>query len=325
MLALETPGTVTEDGWCGDMSSCCYGDALFPESRFSPPAEWQDSYASAVADGYQRMQTRQVVIAALARNVAWFLPRTIARIERLGSLFGGYRVVVYENDSADQTPRLLDEWSRRNPRVTVLSEVRHDEVNRPVRCRFRAQRMAYYRAQYHRFIAAEHADYDDVIVVDMDLAEGWSCDGIANTFGQGEWDFVGSYGILYRRLGMQHNRFVHYDSWAFRTSEDFRPMATREVNAMRCSRGEPMISVYSCFGGMGVYRMAAFLSGRYEGPDCEHVAMHRRMRAHGYRRTFLNPSQIAIHGLRHRRLDPVIRFCQTALDLCTLRSWTAWY
>ena len=61
--------------------------------------------------------------------------------------------------------------------------------------------------------------------------------------------------------------------------------------------------VHSCFGGIGLYRMEAWLAARYSGDDCEHVTLHRRMREAGYGRQFLNPSQIALYGRKERQFD----------------------
>ena len=80
------------------------------------------------------MRDQRVVIAGLARNIAAILPKTVARVERLGSCFRDYRVVVYENDSSDGTLAQLQQWQSRNPRVALLSESCGDPVNRPVRC-----------------------------------------------------------------------------------------------------------------------------------------------------------------------------------------------
>ena len=61
-------------------------------------------------------------------------------------------------------------------------------------------------------------------------------------------------------------------------------------------------SVYSCFGGLGVYRIEAMLTCRYGDSDCEHVCFHRSMRAAGLDRLYLNPSQITFFGRKANNL-----------------------
>ena len=277
----------------------------FPEQLFPAAAEVGNSYLADTARGYSRMASKRVVIGGLARDLGGIIDSTIARIERLGRLFADYRVVIYENDSEDQTRPKLQEWGLRNPRVLLQTENLDTPVNQSDRSIGRAQRMAYYRRQCHREICQRFGNFDNVVLVDMDLEGGWSFDGVANTFGKNEWDFVGSNGVIYRRHRLDLNRLVHFDAWAYRTDEAFSPKTTAEVNALSHVRGESMVPVTSCFGGLGVYRMDAFQAGEYDehATDMEHVPFHRSMRNRGFGRTFLNPSQIVLYGRRHRTYD----------------------
>ena len=40
-----------------------------------------------------------------------------------------------------------------------------------------------------------------VIVLDTDIEGGFSLEGVANTYGQTNWDFVGANGLILRRQG----------------------------------------------------------------------------------------------------------------------------
>lgn len=316
--AAERPASATA---ATDTSDLTY----FPEARFQPSAANRAAYLRALTAGYSTMRNQRVVLAGLARDVAWVLPRTMARLERLGSLFADYRIVIYENDSADETLDMLTRWARENRRVTVLSEERHDPVNIPIRCLQRAERMAYYRNQYREYIVDRYSDYDAVGVVDTDLEGGWSYDGVAHTFGHMEWDAVGSYGILYKRRGLQSNRAIHFDAWAFRAAGSHEPLSNSVVNSMQWERGEPFVPVTSCFGGLAVYRMPAFSSSEYDGHDAEHVGLHRRMAASGHGRIFLNPSQITLYGRRWRKLDGLVRICQQLAAAARMPTNSVWY
>ncbi len=253
------------------------------------------------------MRDRRVVIAGVVRNSIDVLPHTIERIEALGKLFADYRVVVYENDSADGTGELLTAWTAGNSRVSARCDRRGTPVNRKIRSKERGDRMADYRNWYHQFIGSYYADFDNVIVLDMDVRGGWSNDGVANSFGWDDWDFVGSNGLILQRARWRFNTWLQFDSWAYRRFGSFDPIRCREVNDYAWRRGEPLQPVYSCFGGLGIYRMPAFLAGRYRGGDCEHVQMHRAMRDAGFDRAFLNPSQLVFYGRKTRSLEPFVR------------------
>jgi hypothetical protein len=275
--------------------------AAFPESRFAAASDRQEEYRARVDRGRSVMRDKRVVICGVARDVAEILSATIARIERLGRMFAEYRVVVYENDSIDATREILSDWETANRRVTLLAESRGDPVNPVARCVARAERMAYYRNRYREVVNARFSDFDYAIVLDMDLHAGWSYDGLANTFGHEGWDFVGSYGLIERSY-LTRTLLVQYDAWAFRAQGSYSRIPTKVVNHMRYSRGDPMLEVYSCFGGLGVYGIQAMLKCRYDGSDCEHVCFHRSMRDARLDRLFLNPSQITFYGKKANNL-----------------------
>src|SRR5262245_2857704 len=280
--------------------------ADFPEEHFPPRRDRAAAYRSAVLRGRARMAGSRVVICGLARNVERFLPLTIVRIERLGRMFSDYRVFIYENDSTDATPRQLVQWAAANPRVVAVSETCHRPRHPAVRSLTRAADMAAYRDRCQSEVARRWPDFDYACVVDTDLPDGWSYDGVAHSCGSGEWDFVGSYGIIYQRQRLIPSKALHYDVWAFRSLGDFEPIETLAGNQLAWRRGEELVPVNSCFGGLGLYRMPAWLSARYRGGDCEHVPLHREMRERGYGRIYLNPSQIALYGRKQKRFDGLV-------------------
>lgn len=73
-------------------------------------------------------------------------------------------------------------------------------------------------------------------------------------------------------------------------------LAAAETHLLRFRRGEPLVPVWSCFGGLGIYRTECLSAASYEGSDCEHVTLHRMLRERGYDRLFLNPSQIVLYS-----------------------------
>jgi hypothetical protein len=272
----------------------------FPEDAFPPAPELAAAYHQSCRRGYAAMGGMRVAITGLARNIGDVLPLTIARIERLASRFANYRVILYENDSTDATKPLLRRWASSNPRVMVTMEDCHDPANPTTRCLARAERMARYRERCQELVLEHCKDFDATIVLDLDVAGGWSEDGVANSFGQQDWDFIGSNGLIYRREGLHINALRQYDMWALRLDDELAPIPTAQANRHVYHRGEPLVPVTSCFGGMGIYRMEAFRHGRYGADDCEHAIFHRRLIAGGFSRLFLNPSQILVYGRRHR-------------------------
>jgi len=283
-----------------------FASAAFPEQAFPPVEACAADYAARCRRGYAEMAKRRVVITGLARNLAAVLPTTITRIERLARLFADHRVIVYENDSSDDTKPILQSWAVRNRRIHVMTEDCSDPINPTTRCLHRIERMARYRTHCQDAVRALCDDYDFTIVIDLDVAGGWSEDGVANTFGHEGWDFVGANGLIYRREGFDFNALRQYDMWALRFDEALTPLPTQDARRYRFRRGEPLVPVTSCFGGLGIYSMPAYLAGRYAAADLEHAEFHRELRRQGFRRLFLNPSQVLVYGRRRRFGDGIV-------------------
>ena len=210
--------------------------------------------------------------------------------------------MVFESDSTDDTLPKLRQWAWENRRVTVVSE----SLRRP---RYeghgddRMRVMAYCRNRYLELVQRAYAHFDFLAVIDLDSSGGWSNDGVAHTLSFRHWDMMGANGIqLYQPVG-------YYDSYPLRESglDDLAYSGGRrdagEVveyggwtldRQPRLTRGDALVPVTSCFGGMGMYRMAATAGCRYASDDCEHVTLHRAMHRRGHHRFFVNPSLIFI-------------------------------
>jgi hypothetical protein len=253
-----------------------------------------------VLRGRRIAREKRVVICGLARDLEWILPKTLPRLQRLGEMFADYRIVIYENDSKDGSRQILEHFQKQNSRVHLLSDSLGDPPNQSVRCLRRADRMAKYRNRYREYVAEKFADFDFTIVADLDLPGGWSENGIAHTFGQSEWDFVGSNGLIKKKY-LVGERILQFDAWALRKEGSYDALTTREVNYLCWKRDVGLIPVYSCFGGLGVYRMPAMLTCTYAGGDCEHVALHREMRNRGMAKLFLNPFQVTDYHVKFSR------------------------
>ena len=84
--------------------------ADFDESAFPCSSTDESRYRELVTRGRDRMRNASVLICGICRDVRPYLPRTAARIQRLGSMFADYRVILFENDSTDRTLDFLEDW-----------------------------------------------------------------------------------------------------------------------------------------------------------------------------------------------------------------------
>lgn len=255
----------------------------FPEDSF--PC-YSNEYISTVLKGLDIMSNSSVLLCGLARNVENVLPYTILRVNRLGKMFSKHSIFVYENDSIDCTKNLLKWWECTSNNVIIKSEnlgtTHHDNIISLER----TTDMAYYRNKYLDFAKQFECDY--VIVFDSDLEGGWSYEGIAHSIGL-NMPVVGSNGILYRE-----KEKLYYDSYAWRFLND-DSVHTEKINLLKFNRGEQLVEVNSCFGGLAIYKKEVLNNVSYHSYDCDHPTLHKEIRKNGYK-IYMNPSQICLYS-----------------------------
>ena len=225
----------------------------------------------------------------LARDCARRLPSTLAWIEQAGSEFSYWRAFGYENDSRDETAKILSEWAERQPKAATCTEAAGRRPWGMVRSAQRGTDMADYRNRCRRLMLNGMPDADVVVVLDADLKR-IDMDGLGDTMSRwGDFDVMASNG-----LRCDNGTWVQADAWAWR-SETWDPLDFQQVKHHTPLADEAPQRLLSAFGGMAVYRGDAYRAAEYGGGDCEHVVLHRRLYEVGYDRLYLNPAQVAIY------------------------------
>ena len=267
----------------------------FPESQFLVPKDHKEEYNKRVILGHSIASKSNVLICGIVRNAASVLPYTLARIEALGKLFGNYHVFLYENDSKDETKKILS--AAQSDRLTVQMEDLNPPTFHDLKGLDRRIWMAKARNQYLAFARkyAQQQRINYLIIVDTDLQGGWSYHGVLNSLGQIDWDIIGSNSLYYFEKDDRLIR-LFYDSWAFRSDGIEEEVEDNIVNLFKFNRGEPLIKVNSCFGGLGIYKPHFLYEGiDYDETDCDHPTLHNRLCKKDYN-IFLNPSQITLYN-----------------------------
>lgn len=252
-----------------------------------------DSLSSFIlAKGIDEMKKHKVVIAGITRNNAPDLHIMIKTIEHIGGFFADYRVVLFENDSNDGAKEILNNWKLANSKINILSE------NYNIQKRPNNKFLAMARNKYISAIQAEeYKEFDIVLLIDMDMSFGVDIRGIQDSFAKIDaWDGVCSNGI-FKSTGEM------WDAFAFRSAEfpnrfpeHVYLTLAKELEQIQkvYPAGSNLVPVYSCFGGMAIYKKSAILNCEYDSinEDCEHVAFHQCAINKNRMRMFMNPNQM---------------------------------
>jgi hypothetical protein len=211
--------------------------------------------------------------------------------DRMQRTFGEVVYCVYENDSTDGTAEWIRDLSARRNDVRLLSERGYRPAMADGRdARSRYERMAACRNQCLE-LARQHApraDYAIVLDIDFeDFEQVYLDDAISEIDGlHPEWQALCGSGLSQRDLGFfgPSMRVVPtrgglpvrlYDIAAMETGD--APRDALAVAAMVRPALHPPVRVRSAFGGIAVYKPEVLYGLHYEGQDCEHLSLHRRM------------------------------------------------
>jgi hypothetical protein len=268
-----------------------------------------ESYNYYIDKGKDSLQSKNIIFIGLVRNLEPVIRNNINRLILLGQKAKNYKIILFENDSVDDTKNILQEISTKNSNVITISVNNGREQFGPVKDISRTQALAEYRNILKEYVSINFAEYDYVIVTDMDFVD-FSDDGFYNSLG---WldrraetiDAVAGNSFSYKIIGENETQksLWNYDSWAFRYTwwHELPQLSTITYGRMVwfglyiMPVGSQIMPVNSAFGGMCIYKTNKFLQGKYDGYDCEHVCFNYSLRqAVPSFQLVINPSQIML-------------------------------
>lgn len=271
------------------------------------------------------MKSSSVVICALVRDSEDALEHNIPFVNALAEKFKESTIFIVENDSIDNTKKLLKDWEAENNSVIVDSRdygtqtIAEPQKNEHPRARYfsenRISKMAGFRNIYMDYVKS-NLKVDYLIAIDLDVYK-ISMDGIANSFGfEKDWDSINSNG---RKITPESPFYpTFYDTFAFQDLGDEGPTSMKSIKKYQekykgLKTGMDLIQVNSGFNGMAIYRWESIKGLQYKTEKnndsvvkytCEHTVFHREMRESGHGEIYLNPSQV----VNYEKLSPKLYF-----------------
>lgn len=211
--------------------------------------------------------SEKVLICGICRNIEDAIPNTIRSIQELGSQFSDYRVIIYENNSTDNTKSLMRDWAKKDSHLIYISEQlssRRLAKESSMQINNRYEKIA--RARNIVLDVAMKKSFDDykyVIWADLDFLEPWDIASTVDTIlhPQQEWDAVlayGAYDLLALRSPELPIGFELVGATYWKQLDELKQQFILDPNG-------PWKKVYSAFGGMGIYKRDAMRGCRYSG------------------------------------------------------------
>lgn len=233
------------------------------------------------------MKQYNVVFGGTIRDVAKYIQQGLKNIDRCGQKFRDYAVILYENDSKDETRTILQKHKKANYHYIL-----EDDIKEPLR----TLRLSNGRNKILNTMREINKDgyYDYLIMLDIDdiNESGKFVESVESCFKYDNWDVL---------TGNQSG--TYYDLWALRKKHDMDHDCIRKMkehsddpdaynkyvkSKFKHYPENDLLEVDSAFGGIAIYRTRSIPShckyvGKYQNGEekCEHVEFHECIKHNG--------------------------------------------
>jgi hypothetical protein len=220
----------------------------------------------------------KIIIIGTCKNIEPCIATMRLKIELLGKHFKDYRVIIYENNSADHTAQLLADWAKENPKLLTISEklsldtlrarTKAHSLKDGTPCRM--ELIAYGRNQtLAKALSKEFDDFKFVLVTDLDFKVGWQVKDVLRVFSLSKpWDCIAANSISFGFNGTQyHDRYAYRDKQFPLGPELIGEEFWNDIKQFPLSikYGSGLKKVYSAFGGIAIYKRNALKESEYSG------------------------------------------------------------
>lgn len=259
--------------------------------------EFLDDYNKIVSYGVEESKKLNILYAGLTRNSESYLDRNIGYIQSNKELFKSTNIIIYENDSTDNTKNILQDISKNNNNFHYISKNIGSKQFGPIKSVERIKLLSEYRNNLKDNIISKIKNNeinkpDYIIVLDLDFIKFFH-EGLLHSLGymrriDKTTKACAGFSYEVKQIGPEKTSRVlwNYDSWAFRLNHwtDAQKYNTLTYDNMLWfgfwapQVGSEPVVVNSAFGGSCIYDAEYYLSGSYGNTDCEHVCFHRDLK-----------------------------------------------
>jgi len=233
-----------------------------------------------------------IIIAGTCMNVDIYIKNILSHIDKCGSKFNSYHVIIFENDSIDKTRELLLECKKNNYTYIFKDGMCDKEKSR-------TRRLAYARNQILEKVRELNIsnNYDYLLLLDMDNVNenGTFVETIDRCFEDNldTWDMMGANqnGEYYDKWALRKSGQLNYDCWQkikkHGNTEEAKKKYIKSIKYKYEDDGK-LVPVTSAFGGTAIYKLKSipkkcvYKGYHLTGDDkCEHVDFNKCIKKNG--------------------------------------------
>jgi len=240
--------------------------------------------------GNQKMKQYNVLFGGCIRNVEKDIEHNLQNLDRCGSKFNNYKVILFENDSIDKTREILNKNKKDNYIYIFEDNVKGSKTENIANARNKILDKV-------KELNVSNT-YDFLIMIDLDDRNnsGKFVDTIETCFTNDDWDVLtGNQSDYYYDLwALRQKGYIDYDVWKNVKEEMSKGMSYDDyfnkyvVSKYKTFPPGDFLEVDSAFGGIAIYRLKSIPDNcKYIGKDtdgddvCEHVNFNECIKKSG--------------------------------------------
>ena len=202
-------------------------------------------------------------ICGPVKNCGPYLTKVLTNMEKIGSIFEDYQIIIYYDFSIDNTFNILKNYQLKNPKMKFY-------VNKNVMSPFRTHNISNARNFCLNYVKENKSKFPYFIMMDCDDVNCKEIDVnvLKKYLTQDTWD------------GLSFNTHpYYYDIWGlsiypfcfsynhFENQGQFHVIIRNYIDAIlkRAKEQNKLVPCISSFNGFSIYRTSMFLNTRYDG------------------------------------------------------------
>jgi len=201
-------------------------------------------------------------ICGPVKNCGPYLNKVLQNIEKIGSIFENYKILIFYDDSTDDTLQILKKYQSINPKLSFF-------VNKKIISPFRTHNIAFARNYCLNYIKKNKNEYEYFIMMDFDDVNCKECNPevLQKYLSRNDWDalsfnstpkYYDIWGLSIWPFCFSYNHFNKND-YFYKIIQNY---VTSLLNKLPKDKLLPCIS---SFNGFSIYKTFKFLNTYYDG------------------------------------------------------------
>ena len=216
-------------------------------------------------------------ICGPVKNCERYLDKVFENIEKIGSLFNDYKIVIYYDKSKDNTLQKLKEYQSKNPKMILY-------VNKNPVTPFRTHNIALARNFCLNFIRKNKEQFPYFIMMDFDdvNCKNLNTEPLKNSLKREDWDalsfntspmYYDIWGLSIYPYCFSYNHFEN-------NVKNYNTIQNYVSSLLNKLPPGGLLPCISSFNGLSIYRTNKFLNTYYDGRIRKDLIPMKNMIAH---------------------------------------------